>query len=332
VHGLRIQIDAAINPGNSGGPAVVGDKMIGLAFSSLGGAQNIGYIIPNEEIDLFLKDVADGRYDGKPAMFDELQTLENPALRAFLKLGPDVQGIVVREPFARVRPSPLRPWDVITRIGDTPVDDQGMVQLSPNLRIRFQYLVQRLAKDSKVPLTVVRAGKPVVVQLPVSAAYPQLIPDRPGVYPPYFVYGPLVFTAATVDLMRTSGHSFGVGIASSPLVTRTLDAPAFAGEELVVMPSPLLSHKIAQGYDSPAGSVVKSVNGVAIKNLRHLVEVLRDAQGEFVTVEFNRRGVETVVFTRKDLDASTEEILSDNGIRSQGSPELMAIWNAKPHK
>jgi len=35
---------------------------------------------------LFLQDIADGHYDGKPAMYDELQTLENPALRAFLKL------------------------------------------------------------------------------------------------------------------------------------------------------------------------------------------------------------------------------------------------------
>ncbi|HXS68821.1 MAG TPA: serine protease, partial [Candidatus Polarisedimenticolia bacterium] len=42
VSGLRIQIDAAINPGNSGGPAVVGDKMIGLAFSRLNDADNIG--------------------------------------------------------------------------------------------------------------------------------------------------------------------------------------------------------------------------------------------------------------------------------------------------
>jgi S1-C subfamily serine protease len=67
--GLRIQIDAAINPGNSGGPAVVNDEMIGLAFSHLQGAQNIGYIIPTEEVDLFLRDVADGHYDGKPAMY-----------------------------------------------------------------------------------------------------------------------------------------------------------------------------------------------------------------------------------------------------------------------
>jgi len=42
-------------------------RMIGLAFSRLsGGTENIGYIIPCEEIELFLKDVADGHYDGKP--------------------------------------------------------------------------------------------------------------------------------------------------------------------------------------------------------------------------------------------------------------------------
>ena len=60
VSGLRIQIDAAINPGNSGGPAVAGDKMIGLAFSHLANAENIGYIIPCEEIELFLQDDGGG--------------------------------------------------------------------------------------------------------------------------------------------------------------------------------------------------------------------------------------------------------------------------------
>ena len=104
VSGLRIQIDAAINPGNSGGPAVVGDKMIGLAFSRLGTADNIGYIIPNEEIELFLQDIADGHYDGKPAMFDDLQTLENPALREFLKLDKAVEGMVVHNLTAPTRP------------------------------------------------------------------------------------------------------------------------------------------------------------------------------------------------------------------------------------
>lgn len=46
VHGasqlLAIQIDAAINPGNSGGPAIMGDKVAGVAFQNLSGAENIG--------------------------------------------------------------------------------------------------------------------------------------------------------------------------------------------------------------------------------------------------------------------------------------------------
>jgi hypothetical protein len=28
--------------------------------------------------------------------------------------------------------------------------------------------------------------------------------------------------------------------------------------------------------------------------------------------------------------AATEDILSDNGVRAQGSPDTLAIWQAKP--
>jgi S1-C subfamily serine protease len=339
VYGLRIQIDAAINPGNSGGPAVVGDKMIGLAFSTLGRAQNIGYIIPNEEIDFFLKDVADGSYDGKPALFDELQTLENPALRTFLKLGPDVEGIVVEEPSLRSGPNPLKPWDVITRIGDLPVDDQGMVQVGPDLRIRFRYEVQHLARNGKVPLTVVRGGKSLKIEMPVSPRYPMLIPDRDGTYPPYFIYGPLVFSDPAGGFAGLARYGFGgygegggAGMFGSPVITRMTDPPAFPGEELVVVPSPFFPHKLVKGYSSPAGGVVKAVGGVPIKNLRHLVEVLRDGKDEFVTISFVQPGYETLVFKRKEIEASTEEILNDNGIRAQGSAELMSLWNAKRRK
>jgi len=33
--------------------------------------------------------------------------------------------------------------------------------------------------------------------------------------------------------------------------------------------------------------------------------------------------------TRADMLAATDDILTDNGIRSQGSPDTLAIWNAK---
>ncbi len=93
--GLRIQVDAVINPGNSGGPAVVDGKMIGVIS---GHAENIGYIIPNQEIDDFATDVADGHYDGKPFVFEQFQTMENEALRAKLGVAKNVHGLLVREP------------------------------------------------------------------------------------------------------------------------------------------------------------------------------------------------------------------------------------------
>ncbi|MDP9064475.1 MAG: serine protease [Pseudomonadota bacterium] len=330
VSGLRIQVDAAINPGNSGGPAIADDRMIGLAFSKLSGdAQNIGYIIPNEEVELFLKDVADGRYDGKPAMYDDLQTLENPALRAFLKLGKSIEGMVVHRP-SRSDPSyPLKEWDVITRIGDAPVDNQGMVRLDRDLRVGFAYMIQKVASNGTVPLTVVRGGKTLQIRLPVSAEHPTLVADLRGAYPSYFIYGPLVFSPATWQLVSGLENNAGLtrmlGLLKSPLLTRALDEPDADLEELVVIASPFFPHRLANGYANPAGAVVYSINGTRIKSLRHLVAVLRDLQDPFVTIEFDQKGGEALVFARQEIANATDDILMDNGVRSQGSADAMAV-------
>jgi S1-C subfamily serine protease len=333
VAGLRIQIDAAINPGNSGGPAVADGEMIGLAFSRFNDAQNIGYIIPNEEIELFLQDVAGGHYNGKPAMYDDLQTLENPALRAFLKLDKAVEGIVVHRPFHSDASYPLKEWDVITRIAGTPIDDQGMVKLGPDLRVNFRYLLQKVANKGQVSLTIVRAGKSLQVQEPVSSVRPALIPDLNGDYPPYFVYGPLVFSKASLEflgLLNSVNVLHTLSFMRSPLITRRGDAPDAEHEELVLVSSPFFPHKLSQGYTNPSGGVVYSVNGTRVRSLRHLVAVLRDLKDEFVVFEFDYQGGEALVFPRKEMVAATEDILTDNGVRAQGSADTMAVWRGKP--
>jgi S1-C subfamily serine protease len=335
--GLRIQIDAAINPGNSGGPAIVNDEIVGIAFSHLQSAQNIGYIIPVEEIELFLQDIADGRYDGKPTMYDDLQTLENPALRSFLHLPESLQGMVVHRAFDSAASYPLKEWDVITKIGDVPVDDEGMIKIGDTLRIRFPYMVQKLAAKDTVSLTVFRGGKELKINLPVSRQRPLVIPELKGSYPSYFVYGPMVFSEATTDLIaiaqktRETGAIVGLlTYIGSPLIARIGDKPAFPGERLVVVPCPFFPHRLSKGYGNPAWQVLKTVNRQPIKNLAHLVEVLRDSKDEFVTFEFNTRSSgESCVFPRAEMVSATENILNDNGVRSQGSADVMKIWAGK---
>jgi hypothetical protein len=168
----------------------------------------------------------------------------------------------------------------------------------------------------------------------VSAEHPTLLTDLRGSYPPYFIYGPLVFSKATWQLMGGIENNVGMlralGFAKSPLLTRALDPPEPALEELVVVSSPFFPHKLSTGYSNPAGSVVYSVNGTPIRSLAHLVAVLRDLKDPFVTFEFDQKGGEALVFPRAAMVAATEEILTDNGVRAQGSPDTMAVWNGKP--
>jgi len=326
--GLRIQIDAAINPGNSGGPAVVDGRMIGLVFSHLQNSENIGYIIPNEEIELFLKSIAAGPYRGKPAMFDELQTLENPALRAYLKIDNAVRGAVVYRPFDGAGPTPLKQWDVITQIADTPIDDEGMIKLGDDLRVAFQYLIQKVEHDDAVPLTIVRAGKKQLIRLPVHGHRPLLIPPLEGTYPSYFIYGPLVFSRAhmeSMQLLRTRAAS-AIG---SPLVARIGEPPDPEHQELVVITSPLFPHALSKGYSNPAGEIVRDVNGTPVKSLAQLVTLLRDLKDDFVTINFDNLVGEALVFPRAQTVAATEDILTDNGVREQGSADMMRIWQGK---
>jgi S1-C subfamily serine protease len=329
--GVRIQVDAPINPGNSGGPALVDGKMIGLVFSKISQADNIGYIIPGEEIALFLSDVADGKYDGKPAIHDMLQTLENPALRGFLRLDKKTQGMIVHAPAESKPEYPLKTWDLISRIGDKEIDNVGMVKIRENLRLQFQYMIQTTTRDGKLPLTIVRQGKPQTVKLPVSSHWPMLIESLQGRYPSYFVYGPLVFSTASREFCAAidrpgSPVAAALAIMGSPLVTRRADRPSFEGEELVVVTSPMFPNAISKGYDNPFSKVVKEINGVRVKNLRHFVELLRDTKEKYTTIAFNDRFSETIVFDHHEALRATEEVLSDNGIRQQASDDLTEVW------
>jgi S1-C subfamily serine protease len=328
--GMRIQVDAALNPGNSGGPAVVNGKIVGLVFSVIANADNIGYLIPVEEIRMFLHDIEDGKYEGKPKLLDNMQTVENKALREKLGLDPATGGLMITRPLASDESYPFKEWDVITHIGDQPIDNQGNIPVGEELRLSFRYLIPKLVKDGQIELTIWRNGQSIKAQVPLKYTSDLLIPHLSGSYPSYFICGPLVFTTASQELvigLRGQGQAM-LALRQNPLLGRWFDRKCFPDEQLVLLGPQSIPSPLVEGYDNQVFGVVTHVNDVAVKNLAHLVESIRKAEGKFITFKMGG-AYESMVFDRQQLLDSTEKILEDESIRFQMSDDLLKVWAAQ---
>ena len=337
--GLRIQVDAALNHGNSGGPVVQDGKVIGVVFSGIEYADNIGYVIPVEEVRAFLADIEDGDYEGRPrSILGGFQTAENPALRDWLGLSTEQTGLIYTGTGDKEK-GVLEKWDVLDKIGEYDVDnagmitvgeyemgDEGMVTVGDNLRLNWAYQIPKLGEDGTVPLTVIRDGESIEVEMEVATKRDELIWAIGDDYPEYFIVGPLVFSPARREHLYEFYTPY-LAMQGNPAALRAEELKEFEGEEVVLVVSDFLPHPITKGYEIVYKPAVKTVNGEEIKSLEHLVKVIKDSDEDYLEFTFFDKGQEILIFDRDELLEATEEILDDNSIRKQGSDRFMDIWD-----
>uniref|UniRef100_M1C7Y2 Serine endopeptidase degp2 n=1 Tax=Solanum tuberosum TaxID=4113 RepID=M1C7Y2_SOLTU len=232
---LGIQIDAAINPGNSGGPAFndVGD-CIGVAFQVYRSddAENIGYVIPTTVVSHFLEDYEkNGKYCGFPCLGVLLQKLENPALRACLKV-PSNEGVLVRkvEPTSDIS-NVVKEGDVIVSFDGVHVGCEGTVPFRSSERIAFRYLISQKFTGDSVELGIIRAGEFMKVQAVLKPRV-HLVPYHiEGGQPSYLIVAGLVFTPLSEPLIEEEEDSIGLKL----LTKARYSLAKFEGEQIVVL-------------------------------------------------------------------------------------------------
>ncbi|GAQ91114.1 HrtA/DegP protease [Klebsormidium nitens] len=331
VHGstelLGVQIDAAINSGNSGGPAFNSrGECVGIAFQSLKSedAENIGYVIPTPVINHFLTDFErNGQYTGFPALGIAWQRMESPALRQSLGLRNDQKGVLIR----RLEPTSfaynvLKEGDVILSFDGIPIANDGTVPFRSGERISFGYLVSQKYTSETATLRVSRQGEEVDVDVRLRIPK-RLVPVHIfGKNPSYFIIAGLVFTPVCQPYLESeygSDYDYDTPV---KLLDRMLHGMARSDDEQVVVLSQVLAHDENIGYEDLSNRVVIRLNGVEIRNIKQLAELVESCQDPFL--KFDLEYNEMLVLENAAARRATAQVLQDHCIPSARSADLVS--------
>ncbi|XP_041003493.1 protease Do-like 10, mitochondrial [Juglans microcarpa x Juglans regia] len=326
VHGatqlMAIQIDAAINPGNSGGPAIMGNKVAGVAFQNLSGAENIGYIIPVPVIKHFLSGVEQsGKYVGFCSLGLLCQPTENVQLRNHFKMRPEMTGVLV----SKINPLSdaykiLKKDDIILAFDGVPIANDGTVPFRNRERITFDYLVSMKKPDETAAVKVLRDGEESEFSITLRPLQPLVPVHQFDKLPSYYIFAGLVFVPLTQPYLHEYGEDW-YNTSPRRLCERALrELPRKAGEQLVIL-SQVLMDDINAGYERLAELQVKKVNGVEIENLKQFCRLVDSCREESVRLDLDDERV--IVLNYQLAKIATSSILKRHRIPSSKSSDLI---------
>jgi len=323
---LAAQVDAAINPGNSGGPVLdVDGRIVGVAMQARKSADNIGYMVPVPIIQHFLQDLEDGRFDGFPSLGLIYQKMENPGMKRSFGISEAETGVLVRHILPE-SPSEglIRKGDVIQAIEGHSIADDGTVIFRQKDRTIFNYYVDVQQINESVSIELLRDSKPKTVTVTLSKPKKdlRLVPlEQYDQLPRYFVYGGIVFSPLTKNLIKSWGTNWSQ-TAPKELLTELSNWPSREKKEIVVALR-VLGSEVNQGYHGISGWIVEEVNEKKFKDFTEFYKLMATSKSPFITLK-GARNFQIVIDT-KEAEESHKEILKAYRISSDRSEDLNLI-------
>lgn len=277
-----IQIDAPINPGNSGGPCLNDrGQVIGINSAGVPSAQNVGYVIPINELRIILDDLPKQPLLRKPFM-GVLFVNGSDSLTTYLG-NPQPGGCFVVETY---KGSPLdkigiKPFDMIYEINGIAIDIFGDMNVAwSEDKLSLIDYVASLPLGSPIQLVVYRSGTRLTFNLTLERT--ELLPIR-VMYPDY---EPISYEiiGGMVIMQLTINHIMGMQ-AIVPHLAKYVEIKNQQEPALLITHI----HPSSLGHRTRAiriGSLIEEVNGVPVKTLEQLREVVAKTPTDgFVTIK-----------------------------------------------
>ena len=313
---LAIQVDAAINPGNSGGPvfSMRDGRIAGIAFQGIKKGESLGYLIPPDIIRHFLKDIEDGHVDGFPNLPFEAQILENAETRRFLKMKDGQTGCLIVNVKPEAGTNTIRRGDVLLSLCGYPVENTGYIRNANNERRHCTHAFDILQIGETYPIKVLRDGKELSFTLKAKPLNRKIRPFMYDQKPDYYVFGGYVFTTVSLSFLdlEPSFHTDAL-----------FESKESPDDEPVALVD-VMADSATDGYQSINGSLVKSLNGEKVRNIRQLIQMLENGKDEFICLEVDRGNSYTspIYMNREQQKKATKAILKKYAIPADRSKDL----------
>ncbi len=275
--GYFIQISAPLNKGNSGGPSL--DRMgevIGVNTALIQGAQNVGYIIPINEVILFLDQLSTIPQGKGPKLLRKpyfgvfFNNSGNENLTAFLGNPPPgglyVVDVYKGSPFDKAG---IKTGDMIYKIDNYAIDMYGEMNVpwSKEERISIMDYVARLKFGHTIRLEYYRNGVKKNASLLLEPSEPPIRRMYPGYEKiDYEVLAGFVFMAVTLNHVIL-------------LAQYAPELMQYADSKKQIQPAVLITHAMLNSPASRArtvgaGGLVSQVNGERVRTLDDLRSVV----------------------------------------------------------
>jgi len=314
---LAIQVDAAINPGNSGGPAISDGKIVGVVMQNMSRAHSIGYLVPTMIIEHFLKDIADGKYDGFPHTGLTIEKLENPTLRTFYHLDDNITGeLVVDWVYNSTAKNVFKKGDIITAIDGHRIENDGTVEFRYHEYTSMKYYVDLHQLGESVTFDIIRDGKQQKVSLPLTHRVDDMLlvkTKRYDTMPTYFIYGGYVFTKLTSNLLAQYG---GGALELRYLSTQY---PTQERKEVVILLK-VLASSLSVGNYGIRRWVIEKVNGETFPDFKTFYQKIMNARGKITLLE-DKEGIKLAIDNAKAKEIG-KELLKRYAIAKWKSDDL----------
>jgi len=268
-----IQIDTAINPGNSGGPAIDSNgNVIGINSKGIMNAENIGYIIPINEVKDLISDLKRHKLIRRPSL-GVIFIKPTKMLINYLK-NPKSGGLYITKLFKNsiLFSNGIKEGDMLYNINGYRVDMYGELNVPwSEDKITIFELLNRYKIGVEIPLIIYRRGEKLkksfkfIQQLePIRYIYPEFEPTEIK----YLPFGGMILMNLKLN------HIYFFNGDNIPLNLLKYSKYENQDKSVIIITKIFPRSEAINSNILKASTIITHLNDIKIKNLKEFIKTL----------------------------------------------------------